>query len=168
MQRAPGIPHALFGREINANLGRIAPRGRSRIRNYINVIASHRVGAKRRLACGICDASAPGRADMPSANLTPASGRQDHTTSPYASASLVRVLLIAHGFKEPALRSPRAQNAAASTASLPASVTIMIRPSVEWDAKSSRSDLGVVETEIFLQRGLDTKLPDGQISRLNR
>jgi hypothetical protein len=74
------------------------------------------------------------------------------------------VLLIAHGFKEPALRSPRAQNAAASTASLPASVTIAIRPSVEWDAKSSRSDLGVVETEIFLQRGIDTKLPDGQIT----
>ena len=114
------------------------------------------------------DASAPGRADMPSANLTPASGRQDHTTSPYATTSLVRVLLIAHGFKESALRSHRAQNAAASTASLPASVTIMIRPSVEWDAKSSRSDLGVVETEIFLQRGLDTKLPDGQITRMSR
>src|SRR5467141_2520148 len=32
-----------------------------------------------------------------SANLTPASGRQDHTTSPYAATSLVRVLLIAHG-----------------------------------------------------------------------
>jgi hypothetical protein len=25
---APGIPHALHGRKINANLGRIAPRGR--------------------------------------------------------------------------------------------------------------------------------------------
>jgi hypothetical protein len=41
-----------------------------------------------------------------------------------------------------ALRSRRAQNAAASTASLSASVTIAIRPSVGWDAKSSRSDLG--------------------------
>ena len=40
--------------------------------------------------------SAPGRADTTSANLTPASGRQDHTTSPYATTSLVRVLLIAH------------------------------------------------------------------------
>src|SRR5712664_3151865 len=38
----------------------------------------------------------PGRADITSANLTPASGRQDHTTSPYAATSLVRVLLIAH------------------------------------------------------------------------
>jgi hypothetical protein len=40
--------------------------------------------------------SKPGRADLTSANLTPASGCQDHTTSPYAATSLVRVLLIAH------------------------------------------------------------------------
>src|SRR6202521_4864374 len=40
--------------------------------------------------------SKPGRADQTSANLTPASGCQDHTTSPYATTSLVRVLLIAH------------------------------------------------------------------------
>jgi len=33
--------------------------------------------------------SAPGRADSTSANLTPASGRQDHTTSPYAATSFV-------------------------------------------------------------------------------
>ena len=77
--------------------------------------------------------SAPGRADSTSANLTPASGRQDHTTSPYATTSLVRVPLIAHRPK-PALQSRRTQNAAASTASHPASVTIMIRPScgVGW------------------------------------
>jgi len=40
--------------------------------------------------------SKPGWADLNSANLTPASGRQDHTTSPYAATSLVRTLLIAH------------------------------------------------------------------------
>src|ERR1700682_1272515 len=40
--------------------------------------------------------SKPGWADLNSANLTPASGRQDHTTSPYATSSLVRTLLIAH------------------------------------------------------------------------
>src|ERR1700716_1418594 len=61
--------------------------------------------------------SKPGRADLTSANLTPASGRQDHTTSPYATTSLVRSLLIAHGPK-PALQ-PVPQNAAASTASHP-------------------------------------------------
>jgi hypothetical protein len=59
----------------------------------------------------------------------------------------------------------------ASTASRPASVTIAIRPSVGWDAKSSRCDLGWTETEIFLQRGLDTpvnKPPVGQISKYVR
>ena len=77
--------------------------------------------------------SKPGWADLNSANLTPASGRQDHTTSPYAATSLVRSL----GNRSRAEARPaihRAQNAAASTASLPASVTIMIRPScgVGW------------------------------------
>src|SRR5712672_3669566 len=70
-----------------------------------------------------------------SANLTPASGRQDHTTSPYAATSLVRSLGDrSQAFRQPALPSRRAQNAAASTAPLPASVTIMIRPSggVGW------------------------------------
>src|SRR3982074_2595759 len=86
---------------------------------------------------------APGRADQTSANLTPASGRQDHTTSPYATTSLVRSLGDrSQAFRQPALPSRRAQDAAASTASLPASVTIAIRPSVGWDAKGSRSDLG--------------------------
>jgi hypothetical protein len=62
--------------------------------------------------------SKPGRADLTSANLTPASRRQDHTTSPYAATSLVRVPLIAHRPK-PTLQSRRTQNAAASTASAP-------------------------------------------------
>src|SRR4030088_1408644 len=47
-----------------------------------------------------------------------------------------------------ALRSPRAQNAAASTASLPAFVTMAKAPSVGWDAKSSRCHLGWTETGI--------------------
>src|SRR3981189_1863017 len=79
--------------------------------------------------------SKPGRADLNSANLTPASGRQDHTTSPYATTSLVRSLgNRSQAFRQPALQSRRAQNAAASTASLPAFVTIAIRPSggVGW------------------------------------
>src|SRR5450755_3824454 len=49
----------------------------------------------------------------------------------------------------PALRSHRAQNAAASTASHPAFVTIMTRPSVGWDTESSRCDLGGAKTKIF-------------------
>src|SRR5882724_2945933 len=115
--------------------------------------------------------SKPGWADLNSANLTPASGRQDHTTSPYAATSLVRSLGDrSQAFRQPALQSHRAQNAAASTASLPASVTIAIRPSVGWDAKRSRCDLGCAATEIFFGKSeirLDTpvnKLPDGQIT----
>src|SRR5437762_13427579 len=62
--------------------------------------------------------SKPGRADLNSANLTPASGRQDHTTSPYAAASLVRSPFDRpRAFRQPALQPRRAQNAAASTAS---------------------------------------------------
>src|SRR6266849_2823665 len=72
--------------------------------------------------------SKPGWADLNSANLTPASGRQDHTTSPYAATSLVRSLCNRSQAEAcPAIH--RAQNTAASTAPLPASVTIMIRPS---------------------------------------
>src|SRR5258708_4182647 len=69
-----------------------------------------------------------------------------------------------------ALQSHRAQNAAASTAFHPASVTIMIRPSCGMGCESSRSDLGCVGTEIFFgksEKQLDSpvnKQPDGQIT----
>jgi hypothetical protein len=45
--------------------------------------------------------SLPGWAKQNSANLTPASGRQDHTTSPPAASSLVSALLIAHKSFDP-------------------------------------------------------------------
>jgi hypothetical protein len=105
---------------------------------------------------------------LPPRNLTPASGRQDHTTSPYAATSLVRVLLIAHGFKRtrPAIPS-RAKRCRVHR--IPPRVRDDgQRPSVGWDAKSSRCDLGGVETGIFFQTGLDTKLPDGQITTAAR
>src|SRR5450432_1633451 len=65
---------------------------------------------------------------------------------------------------------PSRANAAASTASHPASVTIAIRPLCGEDEVSSRDDLGWVKTEIFFGKseiGLDTpvdKPPDGQIT----
>src|ERR1700716_2575893 len=75
-------------------------------------------------------------------NLTPASGRPDHTILPSAATSLVRVLFDHSQVFRLALQPHRAQNAAASTASHPASVTIMIRPSV-WGgmARICRDDL---------------------------
>src|SRR6266576_5826697 len=39
VQRAPGVPHALFGREIHQRLGRMARRGRERTSGFF-VIAS--------------------------------------------------------------------------------------------------------------------------------
>jgi hypothetical protein len=61
--------------------------------------------------------SAPGWADMPPQNLTPASGRQDHTILPSAATSLVSVPGNRSQVFRPALRSHRAQDAAASIAS---------------------------------------------------
>jgi len=105
--------------------------------------------------------------------LTPASGRQDHTILPSAATFLVSVLFDRSRIQEPALRSHRAQNAAASTASRPYVHDDRETPlCVGRDAKGSRCDLGGTKTEIFLQRGLDTpvnKPPDGQITtRLRR
>ena len=112
--------------------------------------------------------SAPGRADVTSANLTPAPGRQDHTTSPSAKASLVSTPFDRSRENPPCDHVARL-NAAASTASRPASVTIAIRPSVGQDGGGYRSDLGQTRTGIFLQMGLDRKIasqPVGQISRV--
>src|SRR3984893_13089032 len=44
----------------------------------------------------ICLCLKPGRVDLNCANLTPASGSQDHTILPYAATSLARMLLITH------------------------------------------------------------------------
>jgi hypothetical protein len=84
--------------------------------------------------------SAPGRADLPPLDLTPASRRQDHTTSPSAKAPFVSALLIAHGPK-PALRSHRALwRCRVHRIPCPTSVTIAKRPSV-WDGMAKDIDL---------------------------
>ena len=79
---------------------------------------------------------APGRADTTSANLTPASGRQDHTTSPYAAVPFVSSPFDRSrtSTRETRPASRCAPDTAASTAPHPASVTIAIRPSggVGW------------------------------------
>ena len=83
-------------------------------------------------------------------------GCQDHTALPSA-AIVVRQRAVDHSqvFRQPALRSRHAPDAAASTASHPASVTIAIRPSVGRDDVGYRFDLGQAGTEIFLEIGLD-------------
>jgi hypothetical protein len=67
----------------------------------------------------------------PPQDLTPASGRQDHTILPSATTSLVCVLLTAHEL----LKNPPCDPVARSTLPrpphpAPTSVTIMIRPSL--------------------------------------
>jgi hypothetical protein len=85
--------------------------------------------------------SKPGWADATPQDLTPASGRQDHTILPYAATSLVRSLGNRSQISRSALRPHRAQDAAASTATHPAFVTIMIRPLWGGMARSCRDDL---------------------------
>src|ERR1700694_570609 len=92
--------------------------------------------------------------------LDTSNGCRNHTTSPYASAPFVctpfdrsRVWLN----PKPALPFTCAPDAAASTASRPASLTIRIRPSVGRDGEGYRFESGLPKTEIFLQRGLDKR-----------
>jgi hypothetical protein len=83
-------------------------------------------------------------------NLMPASGHQDHTTSPSAS------------------KAPSSEAPLASIASRPAFVTIASRPSVRRDGRIRKGDLPDGESGKFFARELDTKIagqPVGQITQ---
>jgi hypothetical protein len=93
--------------------------------------------------------------------LDTSNGCRNHTTSPYASASFVcapfdrsRAWLN----PEPALPSRFTPNAAASTASRPASLTIRIRPSVGRDGEGYIPESGQRKEEYFLTGGWTCKL----------
>jgi hypothetical protein len=73
------------------------------------------------------------------ADLTPASGRQNHTTWPYASARFVKRTARVHRIP------PRVDDVAQ-------------RPSVEQDVGSYGSDLGQARSKIFFKWGLDRLL----------
>jgi hypothetical protein len=86
-------------------------------------------------------------------NLMPASGHQDHTTSPSAS------------------KAPSSEAPLASIASRPAFVTIASRPSVRRDGRIRKGDLPDGESGKFFARELDTKIagqPVGQITQVCR
>ena len=72
-----------------------------------------------------------------SANLTPASGRQDHTTSPSAS------------------EAPSSEASPTSTASRPAFVTIASAPLSGRDGENYEFDLGQRRSGKFFEMGLD-------------
>src|SRR3977135_4114880 len=100
--------------------------------------------------CGLKVLSSPVEPNEPPQDLTPASRRQDHTTSPYAATSLVRSLGDrSQAFRQPALPSRCAPDAAASTASHPASLTIRIRPSVGRDTRVLNVIWGAWEQKYF-------------------
>jgi hypothetical protein len=90
--------------------------------------------------------------DVATANLTPASGRQDHTTSPSAKSAIRQRRRRVHRIP------PRVDDVAQ-------------RPSVGQDGGSRRTDLPDGLSDIFFTRGLDsqfTDLPVGQIRRVAR
>jgi hypothetical protein len=102
-------------------------------------------------------------------DLTPASGRQDHTILPSAkSVSRQRAI-----DRSQVPKNSPCDPIARETLPRPPHPVPYVRDDRETplcvgrDAKSSRGDLGCVKTKIFLQMGLDTpvnKPPDGQIT----
>src|SRR5450631_2638705 len=112
--------------------------------------------------------SKPGWADLNSANLTPASGRRDHTILPSAATSLVRSPVTAHRSFDPPCDPVARKTLPRPPHPHPASVTIAIRPSggVGW-----REFVEMIcptgEAKYFCKGGLDRRIenaPDGQIT----
>src|SRR5260370_7562731 len=94
-----------------------------------------------------------GRLNLRKCNTS--NGCQDHTALP--SAVIVvrqRAVNRSRGSTRPAIR--HTPDAAASTASRPASVTIAIRPSMRRDGGGYGSDFGKGGTEIFLKSSLNS------------
>jgi hypothetical protein len=92
--------------------------------------------------------SKPGWADLTSVDLTPASGRQNHTTSPSAIAPFVCSPPMTHG--KPALPPRVVPMLSTSIASRSAFVTSAKRPSVERDRREYRGDSRFRKTEYIL------------------
>jgi hypothetical protein len=103
---------------------------------------------------------------LASANLTPASGRQDHTTSPSATC-VVRLRAVNRSRAQRTALRPRLRaDAAASTASRPASVTIASRSSGGETDGLIELILARAEVGYFSNRGWTgfADLPDGQFA----
>jgi hypothetical protein len=126
--------------------------------------------------------SAPGWADVPFANLAPATGarttrfcrprpvfakrlRRAWYPSAEALAKAAATSFVSAPFdrsraSRPTLPSRHAPDAAASTASRPASVTIAIRPSVGWDGDGYEVIWVRRKRKYFCKRGWTGKSPD--------
>jgi hypothetical protein len=99
--------------------------------------------------------SAPGRADLPPQNLTPALGRQNHTTSPSASAPFVCA-----PFDRSRAQHPPCDHLLRAGLPRPPHPIPNVRDDRETPLCGPgrfgyASDLGQRRSEIFLQMGLD-------------
>src|SRR5439155_3622445 len=88
--------------------------------------------------------------------LDTSNGCQDHTVLPYASAPFVLRAVVHSRIKPP--REHSRADAAASTASHPASVTIAKRPSLGRDGTNFSFDLPDGLSGKFLREGLDSEI----------
>jgi hypothetical protein len=140
---------------------------RNGFNGFLRALPGDRLFCHRRQRTNVL--SAPGRADKTSANLTPASGRQDHTTSPYAA-------IVSRPRAVDRSRIQRTRPAIPSRAKRCRVHRIPPRVRDDRDTplqrggmtRACRDDLPDGLSEIFLQRGMDTpanKQPDGQISK---
>src|ERR1700731_3789881 len=101
--------------------------------------------------------SKPGWADATPQNLTPASGRQDHTILPSAkSVSRQRAVDRSQDQKNPPCDPVARKTLPRPPHPHPASVTIAIRPSGGVGCESCRFDLGWTKAAKFLPMGLDS------------
>jgi hypothetical protein len=116
--------------------------------------------------CGLTASLARLGHPSPPQDLTPASGRQDHTTSPSATTSFVCAPVDRSRAQRTALQPRLRADAAASTASRPTSVTIASRPSCGRDGRILSGDLPDGLSGIFFELGLDRNLlicPSGSL-----
>jgi hypothetical protein len=132
-QRAQGMPGARSARSLAC---------RKKTRELVTTVTPVHPAFPAQWFYGFLRALPGDRAWLPpspadySANLTPASGRQDHTTSPSAFALFVT-------------------SVKASTASRLTSVTIAKRPSERRDGQGYATDLGRARNGKFFDGGLD-------------
>jgi hypothetical protein len=154
-------PHERRHREVHRETPGIPAR------NGFNGLLRDLLGDRALLSPSPANWSAgPGRADTPPRDLTPASRRQDHTTSPSAHALFVDRALGSLTGDPPC--NPLARQRCRGHRILPRVRDDRDTPlSVGQDGAAYRSDLGETRSEKYLQMGLDRGsgliCPSGQI-----
>ena len=157
-KRVPAAPAAPCASRMHRDRDHRCRRiNRPSLRNGFNGVLRALLGDRAFLPPSICGSSRlnarSGSARHPQ-TLAPASGRQDHATSPSAIASLVRRAAIAHGLPRPAIRT-RAHDALASTAFRPNVRDDAYAPLIGPGCEDETIDLGGRRSELFFAEDLD-------------